>query len=1078
MSDKLFTIYKSSAGSGKTYTLAMEYLKIALEHPFAFKHILAVTFTNKATQEMKERILEVLRRLTQQVDPEETLDRVLLQHLGLSEEQLKERAYEVLTSILHHYADFSISTIDSFFQRVVRAFAREIDLQAKFDIELDQAAVLERLVDRLIYKVGEDQSLHRWLVDFADEKIREGKSWDIRRNINDLGSQIFQEDFKKHQYEIKQFLKDPQNILDFRSRLFSERKIIRDRVRQIKEKAEAIRSEFGLSWTDFKGGSRSFILFFERLDQGNALFPNVSATLTSCADNLSAWSTKNGPVAQIEQAYHAGLNELMKEALSMVPRWNTLEAVRRNFYVFGIFSRLLEELQALKDEENIMLISDANEFLKEITAETDAPFIYEKVGNQYRNFLIDEFQDTSGFQWASFYPLLDNSLASGHSSLIVGDVKQSIYRWRGGDLTLLLREVEQQIGPGRVSLKDLDTNFRSLPLIVNFNNALFERLAVGIKDAAQEKFGIDDILLTAIEGAYLQVRQKVAPHKQKSVFQGKVKIEFLQNEEELKVTEQAMEKLPGMVQELQDQGYSLQDIAVLVRTKAEGQLVAETLMDYGTAHLDDGYRYDVLSGEAMFLHKASSVKCLIATLSYLLHPDDEMSARAMWYHREVVRGGSAHHGLFNRNDIAEQIAAEVQAFEKSKAVLVQLPLFELVEELTERLGFNGLGRERAYISGFKEAIFDYVSKNKSDLGGFLEWWDLKKETRTVKVPESHDAIRVMTIHKSKGLQFKVVLMPFMDWDIVSSRGVIWSAYEESDTSQLIVPLSLTAALAQTSFAERYKQEVMMAYLDSLNMIYVALTRAEEVIWAMGEAYTSNGDGALNKLSHIIQNAVSSALGQNGQLDLNSYYDPGLRTLDIGDWPKVKETSPISPTLPQLSWTYRNWTDLLRVKAYTEGLSEETAALQAKRGYGVVIHRILEKLKEIGELEGLLQEAYFDGRLDLNEVQEVRRLLTQLLEKPQMRDWFNPKARILTEQAILLPGGRNKRPDRILLTDNKAVVIDFKTGGEKESHQNQVREYVNLVRSLTQKPTEGYLVYIESGVIQPIVGNSSQYQLEF
>lgn len=1078
MSDKLFVIYKSSAGSGKTYTLAMEYLKIALEHPFAFKNILAVTFTNKATQEMKERILEVLRRLTVEVDPEETLDSAILRHLGLSEEQLKQRAYEVLTAILHHYADFSISTIDSFFQRVVRAFAREIDLQAKFDIELDQAAVLERLVDRLIYKVGEDPSLHRWLVDFADERIQEGRSWDIRRDITQLGAQIFQEDFKKHQHEIKLFLKDPQNILDFRSRLFSERKLIRDRVRQIKEKADTIRSKYGLSWMDFKGGSRSFILFFERLDQGNVLFPNVSATLAGCPDNLSAWSTQKGPVALIEQAYHEGLNELLKEALSIVPRWNTLEAVRKNFYVFGIFSRLLEELQALKDEENIMLISDANEFLKEITAETDAPFIYEKVGNRYNNFLIDEFQDTSGFQWASFYPLLDNSLASGHTSLIVGDVKQSIYRWRGGDLTLLLREVEQQIGPGRVAVKDLDTNFRSLPLIVGFNNALFDRLALAIKDAAQKKFGVDDMLLNAIEGAYLQVRQKVAPHKEKSIFQGKVKIEFLQHEEELKVAEQAMEKLPEMVRVLQDQGYSLQDIAVLVRTKAEGQLVAETLMNYGTAHPNDGYRYDVLSGEAMFLHKASSIKCLIATLNYLVHPDDDLSARAIWYNREVVRGGVGHHGLFDKNDIAEHIVADVKALEESKAELVQLPLLELVEELVERLGFNAIGRERAYISGFKEAVFDYVSKNKSDLGGFLEWWDLKKETRTVKVPESHDAIRVMTIHKSKGLQFKVVLMPFMDWDIVSSRGVIWSAYEESEASQLIVPLSLTAALAQTSFAERYKQEVMMAYLDSLNMIYVALTRAEEVFWALGEIYQSTGDGALNKLSHLIQHAVVSAVGQNDQLSLSSCYDPESKVLDIGDWPEVKKTHSILSTPPQLSWTYRNWSDLLRVKAYTEGPSEEMAALQAKRGYGVVIHRILEKLKDLGELEGLLQEAYFEGRLDLNEVLEVKRLLTGLLEKPPMREWFNPTVRILTEQAILLPGGRHKRPDRILITAEKAVVIDFKTGVEKTSHQNQVREYVNLVSTLTQKPTEGYLVYIESGAIQPIVGNSSQYQLEF
>lgn len=1073
MSEQPFIIYKSSAGSGKTYTLAMEYLKLALEHPFAFKHILAVTFTNKATKEMKERILDVLQRLIHTVNPEETLDKALLTHLQISEEQLKKRAFEVLTAILHHYADFSISTIDSFFQRVVRAFAREIDLQAKFDIELDQAAVLERLVDRLIFKVGEDKSLHRWLVDFADEKIREGKSWDIRWNINNLGAQIFQEDFKKYQYEIKGFLKEPENILAFRTRLFEGRRVIQTRIRQIKEEADAIRAQFGLSWTDFKGGSRSALLFFEKMDQGNVLFPNISDTLNKCPDNLKEWSTQKGPVAQIEQAYHAGLNELMKEALALVPRWNTLEAVRRNFYVFGIFAQLLEELQQLKDEENIMLISDANEFLKEITAETEAPFIYEKVGNRYKNFLIDEFQDTSGFQWASFYPLLDNSLASGNTSLIVGDVKQSIYRWRGGDLTLLLREVERQIGPERVCVKDLDTNYRSLPLVVNFNNALFERLTLAIKDAAQQKYGVDEDLLAAIDGAYSQVKQKVAKHKQNSPFRGKIKIEFLRKEEDEKVADQAMAKLPEMVKTLQDQGYKLQDMAVLVRTKAEGQSVAETLMQYGMDHTGDGYRYDVLSGEAMFLHQAASVRCLVATLTYLVYPDDDISAVSMWYNREVVRGGEVSHGLFDRNGISERIIEDVKAFEARKAVLVQMPLFELVEELVEMFGFNSLGLERAYVSGFKEAVFDYVSKNKSDLGGFLDWWELKKETRTVKVPESHDAIRILTIHKSKGLQYKVVLMPFMDWEIVSSRGVIWSAYEENDATQLIVPLSLSGALGQTSFAQRYKQEVMMAYLDSLNMIYVALTRAEEVIWALGEAHVSKSDGVLNRLSYNLQQAIQCATGQNDQLDLTSYYDLERGVLEIGDWPGVKSAQADPPLLPELAWSYRNWSTLLQVRKYAEGLSEEMAALQTKRNYGLVIHGILEKLKDAQGLEGLLQEAYFEGRLDIDEVEEVRSLLRQLMKNPQMQGWFATDARVLTEQGIILPGGSYKRPDRILLQNDKAVVIDFKTGNEKINHYQQVREYIDLIGELTQKPTEGYLVYIESGQIKSVSGAASR-----
>src|SRR5690606_1113077 len=365
---------------------------------------------------------------------------------------------------------------------------------------------------------------------------------------------------------------------------------------------------------------------------------------------------------------------------------------------------------------------------------------------------------------------------------------------------LLLKEVEQQIGPSRVQVEDLDTNYRSLPQVVNFNNALFERLTLGLMAAAQQKYGVEENLLSVIDNAYLQVRQKVAPHKQASDFKGKIKIEFIKKEEEQKVNDMAMAKLPEMVRILQDKGYQLKDIAVLVRRKIEGQMVAETLMRYGMEHPDDGYCYDVLSGEAMFLHKAASVQCLVATLNYLAYPDDEMSARTMWYHRERLLGGEIHHELFDKSDISDRILEEVKAFEGKKNFLVQMPLFELVEELIDLFGFNLAGLERAYISGFKEAVFDYVSKNKSNLVGFLEWWELKRETRTVKVPDSHDAIRILTIHKAKGLQYKVVLMPFMDWDIVDSKGIIWSEYEEEGSSQLIVPLSMTAALAQTSFA--------------------------------------------------------------------------------------------------------------------------------------------------------------------------------------------------------------------------------------------------------------------------------------
>ncbi len=549
--------------------------------------------------------------------------------------------------------------------------------------------------------------------------------------------------------------------------------------------------------------------------------------------------------------------------------------------------------------------------------------------------------------------------------------------------------------------------------------------------------------------------------------EGKVKIEFIKKEEDEKVNDLALGKIPGMIRILQDQGYQLKDIAVLVRRKAEGQMVAETLMEYGMAHPDDGYRYDVLSGEAMFLHKAASVKCIVAALKFLVHPDDELSARTMWYHRERLRGGKVDHELFDKRDVSDRILKDVKEFEDKKAHLEQLPLVELVEELMEMLGFNTLGRERAYLSGFKEAVFDYVSKNKSDVGGFLEWWDVKREIRTVKIPEGHNAIRVLTIHKAKGLQFKVVLMPFMDWDIVDSKGVIWSEYEEKDSAQLIVPLSLTAALAETSFADRYRKEVVMAYLDSLNMIYVALTRSEEVFWAIGEAHLSKGDGVLNKLSFNIQMAIQTAMGGNELLGLARFYDGEKEVLEMGDWPINRKSKLSSLPVPELAWTYRNWTHLLQVKKYADGLTEEKAALLAKRNFGVLIHRILERLKNVEELDGLVQEAYFNGQLNQAEIQEVKVLFDRLFENPHMQEWFSKDAQVFSEQGILLPGGSSKRPDRIFLKEDQALVIDFKTGEERPAHHYQVMEYMNLVMDLTKKHTDGYLVYIETAVIRKV-----------
>lgn len=1068
MSSKPFIIYKSSAGSGKTYTLTMEYLKLALRSPEAFQQILAVTFTNKATQEMKERILKELKRLRVTVDPSQKMDGELLTTLKITQTELMARAAMTLTAILHQYNRFSVSTIDSFFQKVVRSFAREMDLNAKFEVELDQDAVLDRVVDRVIMQVMHDKDLHKWLVDYADEQIQQGKSWDIRRNIKGLGMQIFGEEFKKYSNEIREFLKDGEQVQVFRDFVKSERQRLIQIARDLKNKADIIRQDNSLEWTDFKGGVNGVGPKFGKLGQSTMPFPELTVLQNQNCNNEEEWFAKSSTKKDaICNAFHQGLSRILAQFQPLKLEWDTLQAISKNIYVYGVFRFLLEELSALKDEENILLISDANEFLKEITKENEAPFVYEKVGNQYRNYLIDEFQDTSGFQWASFKPLLENSLAQGNTNLLVGDVKQSIYRWRGGEMKLLLDQVEAEIGTELVENRNLDTNFRSLPNVINFNNVLFGHLPGLFEEALRNSCGATDSNI--ISQAYAEVAQQVSARKSGLPFRGKVKVEFFEKEqlqededgESLNAQAYVIAKLPQMVMDLQDMGYEPRDIAFLVRRKVEGEWIADALMACAQ-EVDLGkYCFDVLSDESMFLYKAASVKALVAALGYLHDPEDKVKFKTIWYYKALLFGQEVDHELFTMTEMPEELKAKAESFKLKEKHLLQLPLLELLEELMQELEFHLLASEKAYTSGFKEAIYDYTSKNRADLAGFLEWWEENHQKRTVKIPDGHNAMRILTIHKSKGLQFKVVVMPFLSWKIfdTSKGNVLWVPFELKEKQlEAILPLSLSK-LYQTHFKSIYEEEAILAHLDSLNMLYVALTRAEEVLWAISP-YKSGKPNDIE--SHLL-----TALLKMGTQEGWGIFDQDKLCYEIGDWPEqIKDTVPVEDIKP-MRWSYRQWKSLLSIRSYANDFSAEGLAQRKKRDFGVLVHELLEQSKSKAEIHSNLEKMRFEGRLDAQERIEVGQQLNRLFANPLFASWFQAKEVILAEQGILLPKGGQRRPDRILLGEDKAVIVDFKTGEMSERYFNQVREYMDLVNKLTGKKVSGYLCYLESGIIEEV-----------
>ncbi|WP_186758511.1 UvrD-helicase domain-containing protein [Echinicola salinicaeni] len=1067
MDDKPFIIYKSSAGSGKTYTLTLEYLKLALANETAFKSILAVTFTNKATQEMKSRILEELARLKGEVNPNEFLDQELMKHLEMDVPELQDRSAKVLSAILHDYAQFSVSTIDSFFQKVVRAFAREIDLQAKFDVALDQEAVLEQVVDRVVQNVLEDQYLHKWLVDYALTQIQNGKSWDIRSNIKSLGREIFTENFKQYQQFIREFLSEEENLVAFKEYLEERKKEIINNSLEVRKKANEIRQQFGLEWADF---SRGFASKFDKLGIKEEPVPELTGPQKEMVHDESKWATKSSKQREaIFSAYHAGLGEMWGQLIPMRAEWLTFEAINKNFYAYGLFRNLLDELREFKDEENLLMISDANDFLKEITKENDAPFIYEKVGNKYRHFLIDEFQDTSGFQWESFKPLLENSLAQGNKNLLVGDVKQSIYRWRGGDMKLLLEKVEEDIGARQIAVKNLDTNYRSLPNIVDFNNALFKLLPEQLQQSFYKQIGLDggDIL----NKAYEDVAQKVSGRKSSVAYKGKVRMEFLEEtrQEEVKFKDKVVERLPEMVMKLQDKGYEPKDIAFLVRRKSEGAMIADALMAYKSENPELGYNFEVVSDESMFLDKAATVKALIAGLQFLMDPDDKVPFQTMWFYWCSLHQREIGHDVFGDEAHPAWLEKKIQAFTSRQSDLRQLPLFEMVEELIVLLDFYDLKEELAYISGFKEAVYDYVLNSRADLVGFLAWWEENRSKRTVKIPEGHNAMSIMTIHKSKGLQFKVVLMPFLSWEIVDFKkdNIIWSPFKDAaHNMQAIIPLTLRKELAESVFQPIHEEEVTMAYLDTLNMIYVALTRAEEVLWTLSPFKILKTAPSLNPIENNIK-----LIFENGQLkseneDLTAFYDQEEKVFDWGEWPDDSNEGGglVKSPIEQFTWNYRGWTDLLKVKTNAVDFSEEGLNQRQKRNFGLLIHELLEQSRNKKDAFSFLQSYYFEGRLDMDEKLIVEEQLEKLFSNKTFNDWFEGPGEMLTEQGIILPGGKQKRPDRVILLENGAIVVDFKTGEEKKQYSKQVKGYIELLGDLGHEMVKGYLCYLETGKI--------------
>ena len=1067
-----FSIYRSSAGSGKTYQLALEFITLAIKNPNLFDKILAVTFTNKATKEMKERILDFLMQLASGRKGE-VLKRVV-DETGLSEEKVVENAKIVIGNILHQYSSFSVSTIDAFFQKIVKSFAKELGLLGNYKVELDLDKVKQEIIDQIIDEIGEDRELTKWLVDFSFSKVDENKSWNIRPQIEMLANEVFKESFRSVSEYLEQISPD-----QFRSFLRKIRKVKNQFESEMKAAAKEILkliSNHGLSVEDFAYKNNGPAGYFQNVL--NDRYKPGERLKAALADSEKWYAKSSQKKNEIIALVNSGLHEktmlLTTYYSDLIPAYTTACEVLKNIYVFGILSQFIKKLKTYRQENDVMLISDVAVFLNGIISENEAPFIYEKTGSWFQHFLIDEFQDTSGFQWHNFRPLVENGLALGNKSLLVGDGKQSIYRWRGGDWNLILNEVEKDLKLFSPRKKKLGTNWRSGRKIVEFNNAMFEFLPGLLSDqlhgfhgklelSEAEQTGLME-KISNVQKLYEDVLQDVA-EKNLNPSNGRIEVNAFKKVEDHNWKESTLDELPKTIEILQAHGYKAKDIAILVRRGDEGKKVIERLIQYkNSEYAKDNICYDAISNESLFLGNSTAIRIIINVITYCLNPDDKIALSEI----------SFNYNYLTRNNLHEKSGLSFMLkdgrlpdnFYEECGELIQFPVYELIERIIQLFQLHG-EQHKGYLQAFQDLVYEYFSQENKDINDFLDWWHEKGRRKSVQLPEDINAVQVMTIHKSKGLEFKAVLLPFCDWKLDhegNKANYLWCKTDQLPFSEIeYLPVKYSGALADSYFAQEYFDERIKAHIDNLNLLYVALTRAEHFLMIncppQRKEINCAGDLVMSGLEHILSNNVESF-----GVDIEEGYHDRIR-YNMGKAGGPGIVSSFDADLIKKSTTYRSsdWRTKLALKKKGGIFFSETGEKKkAKINYGLIVHEILAGLRDQHETTAAVNKYYLEGQISKEDKAKISNQLDHIFSDDLVKSWFNTDWEVKVETAILRKGKHPKRPDRVLIHGRKAIIIDFKTGQEKSADRRQILTYKEVLKGMGFDDVEAYLLYIVEG----------------
>lgn len=1086
MMNKVLTVYKASAGSGKTFTLATEYIRLLIENPDNYRKILAVTFTNKATEEMKMRILSQLYGIANQLPDSDDYVNAIIKRSdnSLGRKLIVTQAKRALTLLLHNFNYFRVETIDSFFQSVLRNLARELDLTPNLRIGLNDQQVEEQAVDEMIENLDQSSEMLQLLYSFIMDNISDDKSWNVIWQIKKFGKTIFKDFYKDNSEQLNRQLCHSGFLADYISKLHDIKKKAKETMTTYSEAFFDALDENGLGPESLKGGQRGISSYFRKLKSDDFSDDNcMNATLASNLEDPSAWVTKSNPDRNtIISIVTDSLYQILQGAESIRSQqwklYKSADATLANIKNLSLLNSIEQKVRQLNDDAGRFLLSDTQQLLHGLIEDSDSPFIFEKIGSRLEHIMIDEFQDTSTVQWQNFKILLLECMSHNTENLIVGDVKQSIYRWRSGDWRLL-NNIDRQFAnhTQQLEIKNLETNYRSQKNIIDFNNCFFSV-------AADKEYirlgGSDQAEAIQLKNAYHDVRQEV-PEKRKD--NGLVSIALLSADD---YDNKMLVRTLDTVKDLLDHHIQPQKIAIILRKNEHISLLA----NYLSQNLEG---IKIVSDEAFRLDASIAVQIIVQAMHLITHPDDILAKAFLVkaYQNQMLGNHLTDNQLYLSSRPMDDFLP-VDYVTKMDS-LKNMSLYDLAEylyavfETAHQKDKKDTDNQGAYICAFFDQVSSFMADNSTDIDLFLEEWENNIHNKSIQSNEI-DGIRLISIHKSKGLEFDNVIIPYCDW-VTDSRDIIWCSPDEEPFSQLpIVPISYSKKnMVGTIYEADYNYENLQSTVDNLNLLYVAFTRASNNLFVFGRKKAKQNnrsfliEASLDAISSELPGSIVTTPTDDNSEESDITFEYGTLCAD-DDQEKDRSDNVFKKDAEADDISIESYENRVEFKQSNKSrdftaTDDDDADADVKSEYiqiGNVLHHLFSTIHTVDDIDRVLKDFENDGILYDGIITRERLLdmVRKRLQDKRVQEWFSPRWTIFNECSIIYIDQETdkiveRRPDRVITDGNEMTVIDFKFGKQHDEYDAQVRDYMNLLSSMGHHHIKGYLWYVYTNQIKEV-----------